>query len=78
MFCIVTVKLPRNPNHNPRNKQRGICPLFKDKGTFGAYCTDTTGEHHSVLIQGDYISKIREEAEKKYGHITRIEEVTVL
>lgn len=66
MKSLVTVKLPKNPVHNPRNKVVGRCPLS------GEYCSDTTGEHHTLLWDGS-----PEEARvafEKY-HITRIETV---
>lgn len=63
---MVTVKLPRNPAHNPRDKVSGLCPVG------GAYCTDTTGEHHTVLREGTLA-----EVESMFTgkHITRIEAV---
>lgn len=78
MEAIVTVKLPRNPSHNPRHKKRGKCPLFKPpyvpyevQGSF--LCTDVTGSHHSYIEYGETVAEIREKAEEKFGHVTRIE-----
>lgn len=69
---IVTVKLPKNPDHNPHNKVTGPCPLDASRRKT---CTDVTGEHHSELV---YLSSI-EEAMRLYKengfHVTRIEEV---
>lgn len=62
---IVTVKLPKNPNHNPHAKVTGPCPVN------GATCTDVTGEHHTVLITNDAsLAALR----AKFKHITRIED----
>lgn len=66
MKAIVTIKLPRNPKHNPLNKQTGICPVS------GWICTDITGEHHSYLETGDDITEIMQKAQKR-GHVTRVE-----
>jgi hypothetical protein len=69
---IVTVKLPRNPAHNPHQKRISVCPVG------GGICTDVTGEHHSYM---DMSSTSPEEAEKNakevlgWNHVTRIEEV---
>jgi len=61
---MVTVKLPRNPEHDPKAKQSGPCPVN------GAPCTDTTGEHHTVLS----MSWTQVEDLMRDHHITRIEE----
>jgi hypothetical protein len=61
---LVTIKLPKNPNHNPHAKVIGECP-------FGT-CTDSTGEHHTGVVRTlDEAEGFRE----AYRHITRIEEV---
>lgn len=70
MKVIVTVKLRRNPNHNPSNKKTGMCPLDN-----GKICTDITGSHHSYVTEGESTMQIRKDAEKRYGHVTRIEEL---
>lgn len=44
---LVTVRLPKNPAHNPRDKKTGPCPVN------GKPCTDVTGEHHSFLVDLD-------------------------
>lgn len=67
---IVTVKLPKNPKHDPHNKVIGQCP------TNVGICTDVTGEHHSILIDAPGVHMARELAIKRgYNHITRIERV---
>jgi len=78
MKAIVTVKLPRNSNHDQRNKKTGKCPLFRPpylpfevQGEFP--CTDITGSHHSYIEYGESLMEIRQTAEKKFGHVTRIE-----
>ena len=81
MKAVVTVKLPRNPKHNPRNKQTGKCPLFRPPYRYPLFkskeglniCTDITGSHHSYIETGKNVKEIRELAEKKFGYVTRIE-----
>lgn len=68
MKAIVTIKLPRNPKHNPRNKKSGWCPINPQK-----HCTDITGSHHSYIQEGLNMEDIRNKARAKYDHITRIE-----
>jgi hypothetical protein len=70
MQYIVTVKLPRNPAHDPKNKQIGICPVN------GMRCTDVTGQHHSFLLESDKDEAyVLDHARTRWGqyHLTRIE-----
>lgn len=63
-WYIVTVKLlerGRAP-HDPKNKITDTC-VFSDE------CTDQTGAHHSVLLDGDDLAVMRASA----LHITRVE-----
>ena len=71
MLYIVTVKLPKNKGHDPRNKKTGACPLDAD-----ALCTDVTGEHHTILVDSPYSYKRVEEQLKEKYHVTRIEDVS--
>lgn len=64
---IVTVKLPRNPDHNPRDKKTGRCPVSPE-------CTDSTGEHHSHLVETDRLFMALE----RFSHVTRVERVTTV
>lgn len=66
MIWLITVKLPKNPAHDPKNKKTGPCPVN------GLTCTDQTGEHHTVADAGTM-----EEMLAKYAsyHITRLEQV---
>ncbi len=60
---LVTVKLPRNRLHDPRNKKEGECPVNTDYA-----CTDITGAHHSVIAEREMIpSKRRKVHRVKYG-----------
>ena len=82
MKAIVTIKLPKDPKHNSHNKKLGTCKIYPFN-----YCTDKTGEHHSILIEipdeifvhCDIFIKlavIKEKVLNLYGrktHITRIE-----
>jgi len=68
MLAIVTVKLTRNPIHNPRNKISGSCQIPRN-----GLCTDITGSHHSYIEEGRSVAGIRRIAQKRWSHITRIE-----
>lgn len=67
---LVTVRLPKNPEHNPRDKKTGACPVN------GKLCTDVTGEHHTFLTELDEGSAedVREIYQGIY-HVTRVETV---
>lgn len=70
---LVTVKLPKNPAHNPRDKKVAACPAMKGPGR-AAVCTDHTGEHHTILVNSTRSSSaVAEWARETYGHVTRIE-----
>lgn len=65
---LVTVKLPKNPDHDPRNKVTGPCPVT------GNLCTDVTGEHHTFTVQSrGGIDLVTTFARMRYGHVTRVE-----
>lgn len=59
---LVTVKMPKNPAHDPRAKQTGPCP-FSDS------CTDVTGEHHTFLTNAAGLAELR----TGDTHVTRVE-----
>lgn len=67
---LVTVKLPKNPEHNPREKKTGPCPVN------GKPCTDVTGEHHTFAVDLDGMDAedVREIYRTTY-HVTRVETV---
>lgn len=78
-MVLVTVKLPRNPDHDPRNKVMGLCPVN------GFRCTDVTGEHHTVVVvapscltedEAVAYAEIVVRRARPNGHITRFEVVT--
>jgi hypothetical protein len=69
---IVTVKLKKNPEHNPHNKVAGPCPLDQSAQKT---CTDVTGEHHSELVYGKSAADINAMYVAHGFHVTRIEEV---
>ena len=72
MKFIVTVKLPKNKEHDPHNKKTGPCPVN------GETCTDVTGEHHSFLVELEGgVAATRDYVTNGLGHkrITRIESV---
>ena len=67
---LVTVRLGKNPAHNPREKKNGPCPVN------GKPCTDVTGEHHTFLTDDAGLSA--EEVREIYQvthHVTRVEAV---
>lgn len=64
---IVTVKEPKNTQHDPKNKVTSNC-------TYSEVCTDSTGEHHSFVIATDASEEqIKETIEASGVHVTRIE-----
>lgn len=64
MIILVTVKLDRNPDHDPANKIEGPCPV-NPRTT----CTDITGQHHTVIAGSlDRVAEI-----EMAFHVTRIE-----
>jgi hypothetical protein len=67
---IVTVKLPRNPTHDPAHKKTGECQ-------FSPHCTDLTGQHHSFVAGAENEKILRRQLAHTTGceHITRIEEM---
>lgn len=67
---LVTVKLPKNPEHNPRDKKIGPCPVN------GEPCTDVTGEHHTfaVDLDGMRVEDVRDIYQTCY-HVTRVEAI---
>jgi len=69
MKVIVTVKLAWNPQHDPRRKITGLCPVSK------TICTDVTGQHHSYIESGESLEAIKQKVKEKYEHVTRIEVV---
>jgi hypothetical protein len=68
---LVTVKLPKNPKHDPRNKKSDTCPV-----NLNATCTDATGEHHTVLWEGaSFVDAMSYWRIERGMHVTRIEGV---
>lgn len=67
---LVTVKLPKNPEHNPRKKVTGPCPVN------GEPCSDVTGEHHTILVRSyGGVEQVKSLMTEKYKHVTRVEAV---
>lgn len=70
---IVTIKLPKNKNHNPQDKKIGQCPAFDGSG----FCSDVTGEHHSYMQDADSPAQAAEFARLiGFSHVTRVEQVS--
>ena len=65
---LVTIKLPRNPEHNPVDKLTGPCVA-------SPHCTDMTGQHHTLLIEAADDGDAVRQASTLGLHITRIERV---
>ena len=63
---LVTIKLPKNPKHDPRNKKTAGCPVSEE-------CTDSTGEHHTVIARSE--AEV-EDVRKTFEHITRVEKAS--
>jgi hypothetical protein len=67
---IVTIKVPKNPKHDPHNKVIGPCPI-----AFNKDCTDVTGEHHSFLFSSEEpIDEVRRYWAVEY-RVTRVEQL---
>ncbi len=64
---LVTLKLARNPDHDPQNKVTGRCPANP-----ATECSDVTGEHHTVPVLTD---EQLEELQNAGLHITRVEKL---
>lgn len=65
---ILTIKLPRDANHDPRSKAIGNCITSPN-------CTDKTGAHHSLLVNAMSVGAVELWAKGEGYHITRIERV---
>jgi hypothetical protein len=67
---IVTIKLPKDPLHDPSNKKSGKCLV-------STHCTDVTGAHHSTLLRDSSASvdQVLAKYEELGVHVTRIETV---
>lgn len=59
---LVTVKLPKDPNHDPDNKVIGKC--------INGRCTDSTGEYHTLLFM---TPEGVADVENTGVHVTRVE-----
>jgi hypothetical protein len=68
---IVTVKLAKNPEHDPSNKKVAECPA-----SHGCVCTDTTGEHHSFIALGSDVTQVQAVWTASGYHVTRVETAT--
>lgn len=66
---LITVKFPKDPNHDPLNKVTGECPLTSGD------CTDVTGAHHTMALESDETAdEVRDRLSEQF-HVTRVEEV---
>lgn len=65
---LVTVKIPKDPDHDPHNKVTGECPVQP-----GKLCTDVTGQHHTTLQEATSLEEVL--AQFTGLHVTRVEEV---
>lgn len=75
---IVTVKLPRNPLHNPHNKRTSVCPL--DINERNVACSDALGQHHSFIVEAaGGVEGVRQWLTDNAPHlqVTRIEQARV-
>jgi hypothetical protein len=68
MLFIVTIKEPKNPAHNPHAKVTSSCTLSEA-------CTDSTGEHHSLLVNAPDLDTALKYSRKRWSHVTRVEMV---
>lgn len=67
MLYIVTIRLGKDPVHDPKRKLTGMCRAGDER------CTDSTGEHHSFLVDSEVsLDEVRDTYAKTY-HVTRVE-----
>lgn len=72
---LVTIKIKKHPIHDPHNKVTGQCPITPwGVDDSPKLCSDVTGEHHTLIREGESLEAIRETFGKHY-HVTRIEEL---
>lgn len=62
---IVTIKLDRRVDHDPKNKKIDTCVV-------SGRCTDATGQHHSFVIETIDLDAMRD---RGLVHITRVEDI---
>lgn len=75
MKFLITIKMRKNPIHDPHNKVTGDCPIRPwGMDDSKKICTDATGEHHTILVECEDLDAARAKFELFY-HVTRIEEV---
>ena len=67
---LVTIKYPKNINHDSKNKKTGTCPANPH-----GMCSDVTGEHHTLLWEGDSLAEAETHFRGMGLHVTRVEEV---
>lgn len=67
---IVTVKLGKNPEHNPHDKKTAACPASQGP----SICTDSTGEHHSFLCIDSSASEVAQRFKERGFHVARVED----
>lgn len=70
---VVTVALPKNKSHDPKNKVTGPCPVSN------LPCTDVTGEHHSFVSWHDNldVEEVKTYWQATYSRVTRVEEIAM-
>lgn len=69
MRYLVTVKLPKDRNHDSKKKVTGKCPVT------GLPCTDVTGQHHTILHISSHSVEEVAEVWSKTHYVTRVEMV---
>lgn len=74
-LALVTLKLKREPTHNPQHKQTAACRWHSN-----GLCTDSTGEHHTIAIvpsdrftDEEIVATINNSDMARIFHITRVE-----
>ena len=70
MKFLVTVRIAKRKDHDPKNKVIGMCPVNKINE-----CTDSTGEHHTFLYAPSGSMEIDDVWRywAAYYHVTRVE-----
>lgn len=70
MNYLVTVKLDKNSQHDPKNKVTEQCPLSSMLD-----CSDQTGQHHTFVCSTDKSLTEVQSYWETLHHVTRVERV---
>ena len=67
MRFIVTVKVMRDPDHSPGNRETGPCLV-------SGRCTNSTGSQHSFLVEAANEAELRDQMLSRGWYVVRVED----